>query len=100
MTLHPLTSKGGAFVLKLGLVFKDPECLCIRDLSYCLFTALLISSAAANDRALAAALQNTPVPAREASFHLTYALQGTPLTPQGLCKRISRQHSTTCSILH
>jgi len=22
MTLHPLTSKGGAFVLKLGLVFK------------------------------------------------------------------------------
>ena len=23
MTLHPLTSKGGAFVLKLGLVFKQ-----------------------------------------------------------------------------
>ena len=23
MTLHPLASKGGAFVLKLGLVFKE-----------------------------------------------------------------------------
>ena len=23
MTLHPLSSKGGAFVLKLGLVFKN-----------------------------------------------------------------------------
>ena len=23
MTLHPLTSKGGAFVLKLGLIFKN-----------------------------------------------------------------------------
>ena len=31
MTLHPLTTKGGAFVLKLGLVFKNPEREDVRD---------------------------------------------------------------------
>jgi hypothetical protein len=31
MTLHPLASKGGAFVLKLGLVFKNKKSRHRRD---------------------------------------------------------------------
>ena len=38
MTLHPLTIKGGAFVLNLGSVFKDPGRFASGIFIYCLFT--------------------------------------------------------------
>ena len=60
----------------------------------------LISPSAANNEALAAALQNKPAPAPEASFHWPYAQRGNPSAPSDRCTQTSRRHSTIYNTPH
>lgn len=60
----------------------------------------LISPSAANNEALAAALQNKPAPAPEASFHWPYAQRENPSAPSDRCTQTSRRHSTIYNTPH
>lgn len=60
----------------------------------------LISPSASNNEALAAALQNKPAPAPEASFHWPYAQRGNPSAPSDRCTQTSRRHSTIYNTPH
>ena len=60
----------------------------------------LISPSAANNEALAAALQNKPSPAPAASFHWPYAQRENPSAPSDRCTQTSRRHSTIYNTPH